>query len=67
MSKLEDNIQQIRDNLEEITNVLDELDDVDDSNIIKNLDNFIFKLKIENLYTEELETFIDNYMKFHND
>lgn len=66
MNKLEGNIQKIRDNLEEITDVLDELDDIDDSNTIKDLDNFIFKLKVEDLYTEEIETFIENYIKFYN-
>jgi hypothetical protein len=31
---------------------------------IKDLDNFIWKLKLENLYTPELEKFIDFYLKF---
>ena len=35
---------------------------------IKSLENFIWKLKLDNLYTPELESFInDYYMKYHND
>ena len=35
-------------------------------NCINNLDNFIWKLKIDNLYTPELEKFIEQYMKYYN-
>ena len=31
---------------------------------IKDLDNFIWKLKLENLYTPELEKFINDYLKY---
>ena len=35
---------------------------------IKSLENFIWKLKLDNLYTPELESFINNYyMRYHND
>lgn len=34
---------------------------------IKDIDNFIFRLKVENLYTEELENFIEYYLKYHNE
>lgn len=35
---------------------------------IKSLENFIWKLKLDNLYTTELESFInDYYMRYHND
>ena len=35
---------------------------------IKSLENFIWKLKLDNLYTPELESFInDYYMRYHND
>lgn len=40
--------------------------DIDVNNCINNLDNFIFKLKLDNLYTPELETFIEQYMKWYN-
>ncbi len=67
MKDFENNIQKIRDNLEEINCIIDDLDLTDEDNMIKNLDNFIFKLKCENLYTEQIENFIENYMKFYND
>lgn len=34
---------------------------------IKDMDNFIWRLKQDNLYTEKLEEFIKNYFKWHND
>lgn len=34
---------------------------------IKDIDNFRFRLKVENLYTEELENFIEYYLKYHNE
>lgn len=33
---------------------------------IKNYNNFIERLKIENLYTDVIENFIEDYMKYHN-
>lgn len=48
----------------------DELDEqlakLEEHQDIKNLEWFIWKLKLENLYTPELEKFIENYMKFYN-
>ena len=68
MNKFEQNIQEIKDYLENIDCILDDLEpEEEDDESIKNLDNFIEKLKEDNLYTEELEMFIDNYMKFYND
>ena len=37
-----------------------------DINSIYDLDDFIFRLKIENLYSTELEKFIEDYMRFYN-
>lgn len=34
---------------------------------IKSLDNFIWKLKCENLYTDEMAKFIEDYLKFYNE
>lgn len=33
----------------------------------KNWDNFITRMKIENLYTQEFEDFVNDYLKFYND
>ena len=35
-------------------------------NSIYNLGDFIFRLKIENLYSSELEKFIEDYKRFYN-
>ena len=35
-------------------------------NGIKDLDDFIFRLKVDDLYTDELEKFIEDYMRFYN-
>ena len=40
--------------------------DIQIDNCINNLDNFIWKLKVDNLYTPELERFIEQYMKYYN-
>ena len=34
---------------------------------ISDVDNFISRLKMEDLYTPELEAFMEYYMKYHND
>ena len=35
-------------------------------NSIYNLDDFIFRLKVDDLYTDELGKFIEDYMRFYN-
>lgn len=56
-----DDMEEERDKLQE------QLDDVEEYEGVKNLDNFIQRLKLDNLYTDKLENFIDDYLKFHND
>ena len=56
-----DEMEEQRDDLKQ---QLQELQYVAD---IRSLDNFIWKLKLENLYTKELEEFICNYVKYYND
>lgn len=50
-----------------IANFQYELDEYKVNECIRNIDNFIWKLKCENLYTDELESFINNYLKYNND
>lgn len=53
---------------EEKEKIESQLDEQIGSEGIKSLENFIWKLKLDNLYTPELETFInDYYIKYHND
>lgn len=37
------------------------------TNGVKNLSNFIFKLKEDNLYDLRMELFIQNYIRWYND
>lgn len=34
---------------------------------IKDIDNFIWKLKANNLYTKEIEKFLNYYLRYYND
>ena len=34
---------------------------------ITDISDFIFRLKVENLYTPELEKFMEEYMRWHNE
>ena len=36
------------------------------TNCIYDLDYFIFRLKVDDLYTDELGKFIEDYMRFYN-
>lgn len=66
--------EELDNNDENITAILDYTDLKDlrylintiEENSILDVDNFIWKLKSDNLYTKELEEFIENYMKFYN-
>lgn len=33
---------------------------------IKDIDNFIWKLKLDNLYTKEMQEFLNYYLKYYN-
>lgn len=56
-----DDVEEQREELET------QIEDLTSYDGIKNIDNFIFKLKTENMYTDELKEFIENYLKFYND
>lgn len=78
IEELEEKIDSLEDDVEywqceyddmekECDRLKEELKEVDYVADIRSLDNFIWKLKLDNLYTEELEEFIENYVKFYND
>ncbi len=55
--------------MEEERDKLDEeLDNLSYSkdNAILNVDNFVHKLKVDNLFSDELEKFIEDYMRYNN-
>lgn len=53
--------------IETIQNYQESLEELEIANGIRNIDNFIWKLKLENLYTPELEKFLEHYMRYEND
>ena len=53
------------DTKEEINNLWDELL-IRQSNSIKDIESFKRELKRDNLYSKELEDFLENYMKYYN-
>lgn len=62
-NKVEEKIEELNEKITE----LEELLDFEEPTGIKDLDNFIWKLKLENLYDEKLEKFINDYMRFYNE
>lgn len=69
---LTDFIECTRDNILDIQNKLDEiilnLNDIPEViNPIKDVDKFMDHLRLNNLMTDELETVIDNYLRYYND
>ena len=71
VERLENDVDYWQDEYNDLEEKCDDLEcqieDLAIKNCIKDINNFIWKLKLENLYTEELEEFINNYVKFYND
>ena len=67
VENLEDEITGLEEAYTEMENKLYEYANNPESLGIKDIDNFRFRLKVENLYTEELENFIEYYLKYHNE
>lgn len=53
------------DTKEEINNIWDELL-IQQNNSIRNIENLKRELKRDNLYSKELEDFLESYMKYYN-
>ena len=62
---LRDEYEDLQTELEDVKADLQEYENCNDP--IKDSEKFIEKLKLENLYSEELKDFIEKYMKFYND
>ena len=58
----------IYDSIDEIDEILNEIDGKleESEKSIKDIDNFIYQLKLNNLYYEEIEKFIYEYIKYKN-
>ena len=71
LDKITDIINQIDDGMLEILIAKEELERLDkDTNIniegIKNVENLKRELKRDGLYSDKLEDFLENYMKYYN-
>lgn len=55
----------LADTKEEINNLWDELF-IRQNNSIRDIENFKRELKRDNLYSKEIEDFLQNYMKYYN-
>lgn len=55
----------LADTKEEINNIWDELL-IQQNNSIRDIENLKRELKRDNLYSKELEDFLENYMKYYN-
>ena len=65
--------ESLQDELDSLNEAYSELEEINyklsnnmDINSIYNLNDFIFRLKIDNLYSTELDKFIEDYMRFYN-
>ena len=71
IERLENDVDYWVKEYDEMENIKEELDTEIESliinNGIKSSENFIWRLKIDNLYTEEFGKFINDYLKYYND
>ena len=63
IDELESRIEELEEEVEEWQNKYYELEE---KVTIKDFNHFIWRLKADNLYTDELDMFINDYMKFYN-
>ena len=62
-SELVEKLDRHYDKLNEIDEYIEE--NINDQNLI-DYENLVWELKKDNLYTDEVETWLDRYMKFYN-
>lgn len=67
IERLWDNLEEIKWDLEKANDTLEEIESAEvESNTIKDVDKFVFKLKADNLYSPEIQEFLISYMQFYN-
>ena len=67
--EINDHLDTIDENLSDIDEIIQELNykfGESDETIIKNVDDFIYGLSVNGLYTKEIEEFIEYYLKYKN-
>ena len=65
LSMLKEKDKEIEEKQDKIYELEDNIDTMKQNGIF-NIENFKWQLRNDNLYTRELEEFIDNYMRFYN-
>ena len=63
---LQDDLKSLNESYSELEAINYKLTNNIGTNCIYNLDDFIFRLKVDDLYTDELGKFIEDYMRFYN-
>ena len=65
--------ESLQDDLDSLNEAYTELEEINyklsnkmNTNSIYDLEDFIFRLKVDDLYTDELGKFIEDYMRFYN-
>ena len=58
-------VERNREEVEQLREKIDELEN-NDNVTIKDLNHFVWLLKCDGLYNDQLDMFIEEYMKFHN-
>lgn len=66
--KLKDELDRLSDCYSEMENQLaDKINILDNTDTIKDVNCFKWRLQLENMLTAELESFIEDYLKYHNE
>ena len=63
---LQDDLDSLNEAYSELEAINYKLSNKMDTNSIYDLEDFIFRLKIDNLYSNELGKFIEDYKRFYN-
>ena len=63
---LQDDLDSLNEAYSELEAINYKLSNKMDTNSIYDLEDFIFRLKVDDLYTDELGKFIEDYMRFYN-
>ena len=63
---LQDDLDSLNEAYSELEAINYKLSNKMDTNSIYDLEDFIFRLKMDNLYSSELEKFIEDYKRFYN-
>ena len=63
---LQDDLDSLNEAYSELEAINYKLSNKMDTNSIYYLDDFIFRLNVDDIYTDELGKFIEDYMRFYN-